>query len=121
MFVHEKLPERFLAGEMLELSAARLTLLEEKRRHQLAIRIRDPELPRLRGVCDGLVNGDQIEVRQVSAQFEAMTLRNREVPRLGKAGRQLGAEEMEKRGDTPDQLWEILALEALEAHRLAAA
>src|SRR4051794_14497560 len=50
-----------------------------------------------------------------------MTLRNREVPRLGKAGRQLGAEEMEKRGDTPDQFGEILALEALEAHRLAAA
>src|SRR4051812_11496992 len=108
MFVHEKLPERFLAGEVLELSAARLALLEEKRRHQLSVRIRDPELPGLRRVCDGLVNGDQIEVRQVSTQFEAMTLGNREVARLGKAGRQLGAEEMEKRRDTPDQLREIL-------------
>src|SRR5213075_952852 len=104
MFVHEKLPERFLAGQMLELSAARLTLLEEKRRHQLTIRVRDPELARLRGVCDGLVDGDQIEVRQISAQLEAMTLRNREVARLGKAGRQLAAEKMEKRGDPPDQL-----------------
>ena len=44
----EKLPERFLPGEMTELAAARLTSLEEERGNELVGLVRNPKLTGLR-------------------------------------------------------------------------
>ena len=48
LLVDEELPERFLAGEMLELPATRLALLEKEGRDQFARRVGNPELSGLR-------------------------------------------------------------------------
>ena len=61
-FVDEELPERLLAGEMLELPADRLAFLEEEGGDQLRFFVRNSKLAGLRGIRDGLVNGDEVEV-----------------------------------------------------------
>ena len=65
----EKLPEGFLSGELLELTAAKCAALKEKRGHSFVVSVQDFELARLSRADDSLMDGDQIEVRQAAAQL----------------------------------------------------
>ena len=65
----EKLPESFLAGELLELTTAKCAALEKERGHPLVVIVQHFKLARLSGADDGLMDRDQIEVRQASTQF----------------------------------------------------
>src|SRR5207253_9285903 len=47
IITEEKLPERFLSGELLELTTAKCAALKEKRGHPFVVRIQHFELPRL--------------------------------------------------------------------------
>ena len=106
---------------MLELSEARLALLEKEGGDEFAGRVRDPELSRLRRVGNRLVNGDEIEVGKVPSQLEAMALRHGEVARQGETRGKLAAQKMKERRDASDQLREIFSEKTLHARWLAGA
>ena len=108
----EKLPEGFLSGELLELTTAKCAALKEERGHPLVVIIQHFELARLSGADDGLMDGDQIEVRQATTQL-LRTRRRFARPHVVEPKRHLFAQKEKERGDALRDGDEILSIETL--------
>src|SRR6476660_8643311 len=65
----KELPECFFAGELLKLPATKRPALKIKRRQPLIVFVQHLKLSGLSGTDDGLMDRNQIEVRQAAAQF----------------------------------------------------
>jgi hypothetical protein len=109
----EELPECFLAGELLKLTATKRAALKIERGYPLVVFVQYLKLASLSGADDGLVDRNQIEVRQTSAQFlrSAWSLAR---TNLIEPMRHLLAQEKEKRRDPLRNGDEILTIETLQ-------
>src|SRR5438105_12243938 len=97
LLVQEKLPERFLAREMIEAAPARCSFLEIKLRDGDVIVIRDRQQAGLLRLDDRLINGDDVEIGQAPAELESIVRRARQFLRLKETARQFLGEKIEKR------------------------
>src|SRR5207249_487531 len=65
----EELPECFLSGELLKLTATKRATLKIERGYPFVVFVQHLKLASWSGADDGLVDRNQIDVRQTSAQF----------------------------------------------------
>jgi hypothetical protein len=110
----EELPECFLAGELLKLTATKRATLKIERGYPFVVFVQHLKLASLSGADNGLVDRNQIEVRQAAAQFlrSAWSLARTD---LVEPMRHLLAQEKKKRRDPLRNGDEILTIETLQA------
>src|SRR5207248_7265911 len=113
IIAQKELPECFLAGELLKLTATKRAALKIKRGQPLVVFVQHLKLASLSGADDSLVNRNQIEVRQTAAQFlrPAWSLARTD---LVEPMRHLLTQKKKKRRDPLRNGDKILAVETLQ-------
>src|SRR5260370_15233530 len=113
----KELPECFLAGELLKLTATKRAALKIKCGQALVVFVQHLQLASLSGADDGLVHRNQIEVRQAAAQL-LRSARSLTRTHLIEPMCHLLAQEKEERRDPLRNSDEILTVETLQADDL---